>query len=251
MLCIAGGILLLAGFVAHELHRTDPLIDLRMFSVRPFRLAIGTTMLVAVAQYARLVFIPLQLQSLRGYSPLEVGLLFFPAAVFSAIGMHIGGRIVDRTGARRPVVIGCIGVAVAMIGFWRLRLGTPIEVIVVLMSLQGMAWGLTTSPALVAGLGEVPKRLLSQASAVRSLAQQVAGAVSVAALGAVVTARLTDDAAKSEAWDAYGAAYLVAAVASAAAALLALGLPDRPEAVRHHTDSDETAGEGTVIAFLE
>jgi EmrB/QacA subfamily drug resistance transporter len=251
IVCIVGAVLLLVGFVAHERHRAEPLIDLRMFSVRPFRLAIGATMLVTVAQYARLVFIPLQLQSLRGYSPLDVGLLFMPAAVASAIGMHIGGRIVDRIGARRPVVIGCGGVAVAMIGFWRMPLSTPIAVILALMSLQGMSWGLTTSPALVAGLGEVPKRLLSQASAVRSLAQQVAGAVSVAALGAVVTARLTDDAAKSEAWDAYGAAYLVAAIASAAAAIVALGLPDRPDAIRHGTDPDETAVEETVVALLE
>jgi EmrB/QacA subfamily drug resistance transporter len=251
IVCMVGGVLLLAGFVVHELHRADPLIELRMFSVRPFRLAVGVTMLVAVAQYARLVFIPLQLQSLRGYSALEVGLLFIPAAISTAIGMHIGGRVLDRIGARRPVVIGCAGVAVAMLVAWRLQLGTPVEVILALMVLQGMSWGLTTSPALVAGLGEVPKRLLSQASAVRALAQQVAGAVSVATLGAVVTARMPDRGGKGEAWDAYGAAYLVAAVAAATAALLALGLPDHSDTVRHEPESDEAASEGTVIALLE
>jgi EmrB/QacA subfamily drug resistance transporter len=251
LLCLVGGSGLLAGFVVHELRRRDPLIELRMFSVSSFRYAIGSTMLVAVAQYARLVFIPLQLQALRGYSALEVGLLFMPAAVASAIGMQIGGRVVDRTGARRPVVIGCLGVAVSMLGLWQLELSAPIEVIAALMSLQGLSWGLTTSPGLVAGLGQVPKRLIAQATAVRSLAQQVAAAVSVAILSAVVTTRLTTGATTSESWDAYNTAYLVAFVASIAAALLAFGLPDRAEALHRSPESDEAAAEDTVIAILE
>src|SRR5690606_14130329 len=74
--CLAAGVLLLAAFVTHSRRRTDPLIDLQMFSVSAFRTSIGVVMLVAFAQYSRLVFIPLQLQELRDYSALHVGVLF-------------------------------------------------------------------------------------------------------------------------------------------------------------------------------
>jgi len=234
--------------VVHERRVTDPLIDLRMFSVKPFRLAIGLTMLIGVAQYARLVFIPLQLQESRGFTALEVGLLFMPAAVASAIGMHVGGGAVDRIGARRPVVIGCAGVALAMLGLWQLDQSAPTIEIVGLMMLQGIAWGLTLSPLLVAGLNEVPKRLVAQASAVRSLAQQVSGAVGVATLTAVVATQLAGDSTTAQSWSAYSKAYLVSAGTSIAGAVLALGLPNRPE--RERARADETA-ESSVIAALE
>lgn len=251
LMCLLGGAAMLVGFVVHERHRADPLIELQMFEVKPFRLAIGLTMLIGVAQYARLVFIPLQLQAARGFTALEVGLLFMPAAVASAIGMHIGGRAVDRIGARRPVVIGCIGVAFAMVGLWQLDQGAPTGAIVGLMMLQGVAWGLTLSPLLVAGLNEVPKRLVAQASAVRSLAQQVSGAVGVATLTAVVATQLPGDSTSTESWHAYSKAYLVSAGTSIAAAVLALGLPNQPERARRSAIADEAASEGSISVMLE
>jgi len=229
LLCLAVGLGSLAAFVHHELHRTSPLIELRMFSQRSFRLAIGAMAFVSISQYARLVFVPLQLESLRGFSALRVGVLFFPAAVASAIGMSIGGRLVDTIGARRPIAIGCAGMFVAMVMFSQLSLTSPVWVITALMSFQGFGWGLTTSPTMVAGMGELPPNLLAQGTAVRSLAQQVSAAMSVAVLGAVVSIRLGTDVSPSHAQSAYNATFLVGALGTVVAFFLALRLPDRVE----------------------
>lgn len=223
LVCLTGGAAMLTGFVACELHRSDPLIDLRMFSVRQFRLAVTTTMLIAVPQFARLVFLPLQLQGMRGFTALEVGLMLMPAAFATAITMHVGGRAADRAGSRRPVVIGCVGVALSMVGLWQLDQGASVSAIVGLLVFQGASWGLTMSPLLVAGLGEVPARLLAQASAVRSLAAQLGGAVGVAALTAVVTSQRPANS-TTQSWHAYQVAYAVAAGSAIVATLLALRL---------------------------
>jgi len=238
--CLAGGVAQLVAFVRHEQLVEHPLIDLSMFSVGTFRVAMLTMMAIAVAQYARFVFMPLQLQSLRGYSALDVGLLFMPAAISAALGMQIGGRLVDAIGARRPVVFGAAGVAVTTLGFWRLQLDTPVGVIIGLMCLQGLSWGVTTSPTLVAGLSELPTRLIAQASAVRSLAHHVAAALGVAVLGAVASTRMGDDPSTGQAWSAYSTVYLVGFAATAAAAVLALKLPDRADRL-HHEPAEEPA----------
>src|SRR4029079_16604656 len=110
-------------------------------------------------------------------------------------------------------------VALAMLGLWQLDQSAPTIESVGLMMLQGIAWGLTLSPLLVAGLNEVPKRLVAQASAVRSLAQQVSGAVGVATLTAVVATQLAGDSTTAQSWSAYSKAYLVSAGARTAAAV--------------------------------
>src|SRR4029079_15569188 len=127
-------------------------------------------------------------------------------------------------------------VALAMLGLWQLDQSAPTIESVGLMMLQGIAWGLTLSPLLVAGLNEVPKRLVEQASAVRSLAQQVSGAVGVATLTPVVATQLAGDSTTAQSWSAYSKAYLVSAGTSIAAAVLALGLPNRPERERARAD---------------
>jgi len=225
--CLVGGFVLLAGFVVHELRVDHPLIELRMFGERTFRLAMVVMMLVFVAQFARLVFLPLQLEGLRGESALKVGLLFFPAAVVSAGAMTIGGRVVDRIGPRLPIVIGTSAMALALIGFARLSLDTPLALIAVILAVQGFGFGLLTPPVLVAGLSDLPAHLMSQGTALRSLLNQVSGAVAVALLGAVVATSAGANPTPTEAQSAYNNAFAVAAVGVLIALALATRLPRR------------------------
>jgi EmrB/QacA subfamily drug resistance transporter len=225
--CLVGGIALLGGFVLHELRVDHPLIELRMFSERTFRLAMAVMMFVFVAQFARLVFLPLQLESLRGESALKVGLLFFPAALVSAGAMTVGGRVVDRIGPRLPIVIGTSAMAVALIGFTRLSLDTPLALIAVILAVQGLGFGLLTPPVLVAGLSDLPAHLVSQGTALRSLLNQVSGAVAVALLGAVVATSAGGNPTPTEAQSAYNNAFAVAAVGVLIALVLATRLPRR------------------------
>jgi MFS family permease len=166
---------------------------------------------VFLAAYGRLVFLPLELEGLRGLSALRVGLLFLPAAAAQAIGMQFGGRLVDRIGARLPMIVGCAMMLAAVTGFARLTLSTPVAVIGVFLSLQGFGVGLISPAATVAGLSDLPRPLLAQGTALRSLSGQVAGALSVAVLGAIVSIRMGPHPTPAHAQAAYNAAFSAAA----------------------------------------
>jgi predicted MFS family arabinose efflux permease len=235
--CLVGGLVLLVGFVAHELRVDHPLIELRMFRERTFRLAMGVMALVFVAQFARLVFIPLQLEGLRGESALKVGLLFLPAALVAAAAMTLGGRLVDRIGPRFPVVVGTASMAIALLAFARLSLDTPLPLIAAILAVQGFGFGLLTPPVLVAGLSDLPPPLVSQGTALRSLLNQVSGAVAVALLGAVVVTTAGADPTRAEAQSAYNNAFAVAAVGVLVALVLAVRLPRRRPSIEiEHLD---------------
>jgi hypothetical protein len=94
-----------------------------------------------------------------------------------------------------------------------------------LLTIQSIGMGLVIAPVVVAGLSDLPRDLIAQGTAVRSLAGQVAGAVAVGIFGAVIATRSGIDPSPAHVQAAYNAAFLVASVGVALALLCAVRLP--------------------------
>jgi EmrB/QacA subfamily drug resistance transporter len=244
--CIGIGVLALAAFVPYELRTEHPLIELRMFQERSFRTAMLIALFLQSGYIGRLVFVPLELESLRGESALRVGILFLPPAIASATGMWLGGRLVDRVGPRFPVVIGCTITAVSVASCGRLTLTTPLFVIGVLLFAQGFGTGTVMAPVMVAGLSTLPARLLSHGTSLRSLTNQIGSAVAVAALGAIISVRMGGVTSGPHAQAAYNAAFIVMGASMVVCVFLGTRLPGR--AVLRLAAAD---AEGEVPASVE
>ena len=227
---IGVGSLLLVAFVVQELRVPDPAVEVRMFAVPVFAAAMAVVLLTAAAQYVRIVFIPLQLEELRGYTALRVGVLLIPSAVFTALGMPLGGRLVDRVGPRTPVVAGCALMALTSFGLGNLEIDTPIAIVVALLAVQGFGMGLTAAPATVAGMNSLSGRFVAQASAMRSLSSQVAGATAIAVMSTVVASRMGDSPTPTQSQSAYNTAFLLVSAGLVGAAVIGLRLPRRSAA---------------------
>lgn len=229
---VSVGMLIL--FVRRELASAHPLLEVRMFAIPTFSVTIGIVWLITVAQFARLVFVPIELQTVHGMTPWEAGLLLAPAAAGTAVTMPLGGKITDRIGARIPVTLGAAMIALAV---WLLGSVTPTTTpnrILVYLLVQGAGTGLSLMPNTVAAMNTLPNRWVSRASAIRSLNRQIAGSLGVAALSSIVVARVgtltgRPDVGLAALQEAYNSAFHVAFVAALAAILLALFLPGRRE----------------------
>jgi DHA2 family multidrug resistance protein len=227
---VALGVVALGGFVAHELRTDQPMIDLRMFTVKVFGLSMIVTTFIVTAQYTRLVFIPLSLETIRDYSALRVGLILTPAALLTAVGMSIGGRMVDRVGARRPMVLGTGLMAVGAFSLSHIGVSTPAWAIIGSLGIQGIGFGLCALPGVVVAMNALPPRYVAQASAVRSLVAQVAGATSIAVLSAVVAFRLGDGTPTLErSQTAYDTAFLIASLGLVVALVSSFFFPGKRE----------------------
>jgi predicted MFS family arabinose efflux permease len=223
---LGGGVVLLAAFVRHELRTTQPLIELRILRMGQVGLANAVTFFIVAAQYARLVFVPLALETLRGYSALRVGVLLTPAAVLSACGMPIAGRLVDSIGPRRPMIAGTSLMCVGAFLLGQIKPSTPDAMIVLGLAVQGLGFGLASLPALVVAVNKLEQRYVAQASTLRTLTSQVAGATSVAVLTAVVAIRMGSGTPSAEHQQAaYDTAFLAASIGMVIALLLALRVP--------------------------
>jgi EmrB/QacA subfamily drug resistance transporter len=226
------GVAALAGFVRHELRTDEPLIELRIFSNRAFSLAMIVSLFMTAAQYTRLVFVPLSLETLRGFTALRVGVLLTPAAIMTAVGLSVGGRLVDSVGARRPMIFGTGLMLVAALALGNIRQDTPVSLIVVALCLQGLGFGLASMPAVVVAMNSLAPRHVAQAAAVRSLTAQVAGATAVSVLSALVAARMgTAPVSVHRAQSAYDSAFLAMSGGLAVAVFCAFQFKARPELV--------------------
>jgi EmrB/QacA subfamily drug resistance transporter len=225
LVVLALGLGLLAVFVLHELRVPAPLLQLRMFANPVFALMFLISFLVTSSQFARLVFIPLSLETLRDFTAFRVGLLLLPAALVMAVGMTLGGRMADRVGSRPPILIGIAIMIPAVFMLSRLTLHTPVWQIDVLISAQGFGMGLTAPPTVVAAMATVPSELLAQGSALRAVFQQFSGAVAVAGFATVYSLGSGLNPGPGHAQDAYNTIFFVSACTLVVALLLALRLP--------------------------
>lgn len=176
--------------VVRSLKVADPIIEFRMFQNRTFDLTLMVTAFINVAQYARLNFLALELQTVRGFDAQHVGLLMAPSAIGVAVTGPLGGWLTDRVGPKTPVIGGLVAVVSSMWMLAHLDADTSSPQIVVILVLQGCGIGLANMPVSVASMNSLPQRYVAQGSAMSNLTGQFAAAAGVAVFGAVLVAQV-------------------------------------------------------------
>ena len=180
------GIYSLVIFVFNELTHPSPLLDLRILKIFPFSLSIVISSMLNMAMFGVVFIIPLFLQNLRGYTPMQTGLIMLPSAVATGIMMPIGGRLFDKIGARPLVVPGVILLAFTTFQLSKLSLDTPTSIITFYLVLRGMSLGLTMMPSTTAGMNSVPQNLVSRATALTNTIRQLSGSLSITILTSIM-----------------------------------------------------------------
>jgi EmrB/QacA subfamily drug resistance transporter len=176
----------LTALIAHERRAAEPLLALETFRSPGFVLTMVIIGLGSIAYLSRLVFLPLQLISLRDLSPLRVGWMLMPAAIGAMAVLIVGGGWIDRRGPRPLILAGSVLLLVSHAALGRLTLGSSYVWISAVMVAQSMGSALVVLPATVAALNQLPPRYAGQVAMIRSIVRQVGGAFGVAALSSML-----------------------------------------------------------------
>lgn len=103
---LLGGLLLLGVFLARARTAAAPVIDLRLFADRAFRLANLANTLFGIA-FTAMFFSSVQfLTRVWGYSLLDAGLAITPGPLMVVLGAPLAGRLATRWGHRALLVPG-------------------------------------------------------------------------------------------------------------------------------------------------
>jgi MFS transporter, DHA2 family, multidrug resistance protein len=181
------GAAILAAFVAYERRIDHPALDVRLFRNPRFSAAVGAVGLTFFAAMGVFFFSAFYLQLVRGYSPLETGLLFLPFAAAQLIFAPRSAGLVKQYGPKAVCSFGMVLVAVTVGAFMFVGEDTPIWVLLTVFFIQGAGMANVIAPATEAVMSTLPREKAGVGSAVSNTLRQVGGALGVAVLGSALS----------------------------------------------------------------
>ncbi|MFF1707855.1 MFS transporter [Streptomyces sp. NPDC058252] len=187
LVTIVAGLAVLAGFVVYEKRSDHPSIDVTYFKNKVFSAAIAAIALVFFALMGVTFFSVFYTQSVRGYSPLQTGLLMLPLAAAQIIFAPRARLVVDRFGNRATCTAGLLIIAAMLAAFAALEADTPIWLLEVIFFLMGTGMAHIMTPTSVVIMQALPREKAGSASALSNTFRQVGGALGIAVLGSVLS----------------------------------------------------------------
>ncbi len=190
---VVGGISLLL-FITRSLLTRKPLLEFRVFQYSMFSLTTLINVIVTMAMFSAMILLPIFLQNIRGFSPIESGLLLLPGAILMGIMSPITGMIFDKIGARWLAVIGLAITVATTYEFSDLHIDSSYSHMMLLYTLRMFGMSMLMMPIQTAGLNQLPRRLNADGSAMSQTLRNVAGALGTALLVTVMTNRASSHA---------------------------------------------------------
>jgi EmrB/QacA subfamily drug resistance transporter len=184
--------LLLVAFLAVERRVVEPTLPLRLFRLPTFRIATTVSLIVGVAMYAAVTYLPTFLQVANGASASNSGLLIVPVMLGLLTASVSAGQIITRTGHYR--VFPRIGMGVATLGLILLStldVGSGRWESSLYMFVFGAGIGLVMQIMVLATQNEAPITDLGVATSSITFFRTIGGSVGVSVFGALFTSRLT------------------------------------------------------------
>jgi EmrB/QacA subfamily drug resistance transporter len=188
--CVAAGAAILVAFFALERRTSSPLIQVGIFRIRAF---LVENLVLAIAM---VVFIPVfffaseYAQLALGKSPSAAGLYLLYFFVGFVVAAQVGGRMLDRGGAKRPVVLGC---TLAAVGFYLwagkvtgLDFGSQQVDIVI----AGAGMGLMLGPANTDAVNRASTLSYGEATGITQTVRNYAASLGLAILGTILVSQL-------------------------------------------------------------
>ena len=185
-ICIAIGVVLLGIFYAVELRTESPLMNVRIFRNQAF--AVENLILFIVM----MVFIPVFF-FVSEYGQVALGLTASNASIsilYFFIGFvifaQIGGRMLDRIGAKRPVVIGC---ALSAVGFalWAGKVtDLKISAQTIYIIIAGAGMGLMLGQANTDAVNRASRYTYGEATGITQTVRNFGATLGFAVLGTVL-----------------------------------------------------------------
>jgi predicted MFS family arabinose efflux permease len=217
----AGAALLLAAFVVVERREREPMLDLGLFSIPTFTGASLVVMVIAASTFGPFLYLTLFLLDAAGASPTAVGLELMPLSGAALVVSVLGGRYARVLPVRVALPTGQLLCAAGLLAMRGLEATSPWTVLLPGLLVMGVGIGLANPTVTYAALGVVPATRSGMASGVNNTFRQVGIAIGIAALGALLPARIDDPAAFAASLDRI---LLVSAGVAAVGAALAVTL---------------------------
>jgi EmrB/QacA subfamily drug resistance transporter len=182
---IVVGLLLLVVFYLVELRTPSPLMQVRIFGIRPFLVENIVLFMTNLAFIPVFFFGSEYAQISLGKSASQAGVILLYFFIGFVIAAQIGGRLLDRVGAKRPVVVGC---ALGAVGFflWGQKVtGLSLGAQQLFIILAGAGMGFMLGQASTDAVNRASRLSYGEATGITQTVRNYAASLGLAVLGTI------------------------------------------------------------------
>lgn len=174
-----------------ETRAPDPLFPPRVFLHPVALVAVLLTMLLAAAQFAGVIYLPIYLQLAKGVQPIASGIAMFPLVLATAFSSIVSGRLVTRYGRYRIFPLAStLLMAVGITMFSRMDSATSGLALSAAMVIFGLGMGSGLQVLVTVIQNAVEARDLGVASSSMSFFRNIGASAGTAIFGTVLVGRL-------------------------------------------------------------
>jgi DHA2 family multidrug resistance protein len=178
-----------AGFVVliiHELTTEHPVVDLRVFKHRSYAVGVFLMTVVGFVLYGSMVLLPIMLQTLLAYPPLQAGIAMAPRGIGSFFMMPITGLMTGKFDARKLLTCGLLVGGLTLIWLSWLNLEAGYWDIFWPQMIQGVGMSLLFVPLTTVSMDPIPREQMGNATSLFNLMRNIGGSVGIAMTGTML-----------------------------------------------------------------
>ena len=175
-------------FIVHTV-TTDERSFLNRDLLKSPNFAVGTILMFLVGGIlsGTLALVPTMLQSLMNYPVFTTGLVTSPRGVGTMAAMFLVGRLINRVDNRLIIVAGLLMTVASLWQMTGFSLQMGMAPVITSGLLQGFGLGCTFVPLNTLALSNLPRHILTQGTALRSLMRNLGGSIGISVFVAVLT----------------------------------------------------------------
>ena len=174
-------------FIVHTV-TTDQRSFLNRDLLKSANFVVGTVLMFCggLIMTGTLALLPTMLQNLMDYPVLTTGLVTMPRGIGSMAAMFLVAPLITRVDNRLLILLGFVLTAVAMWQMSQFSLQMGMTPVIISGLLQGFGLGCTQVPLNIVALSTLPRHIMTQGTAIRSLMRNLGGSVGISILIAIL-----------------------------------------------------------------
>jgi DHA2 family multidrug resistance protein len=179
----------LIALVVRELRAAAPVVDLRVFASRSYSTGVLLITVIGFVLYGSTVLLPLMLQTLFGYPPLQAGIAMAPRSLGSFAMMPVAGLLVSKVDPRKLLTAGLVIASVGLLWMAAFNLQAGYWDMFWPQIFQGAAVALMFVPLTTITMSGIAPERMGNATSLFNLMRNIGGSVGIAMTTTVLARR--------------------------------------------------------------
>jgi EmrB/QacA subfamily drug resistance transporter len=190
---IGGTIIAAVAFMSVERKALQPIMPPHLFKDRNFRLTTGAGLIIGIAMFGALAYLPTYLQMVTGAGATKAGLLMIPMMAALLVSSVVSGQLVSKTGRYKWLpIVGTLLVTGSLVLLSTMAPTMPVWRLCAYLAVMGIGLGMSMQILILVVQNSFPISQVGTATASNNYFRQIGASLGSAVVGSLFVSRLAE-----------------------------------------------------------